>query len=125
MINILIFLVQECTRSLDEIGFKDILSITCKIQLKNKVQLARLGIAFKPRYGYFQSAESVPFDLNGSMIEGNGWNITIYNQTANSSDVVITRAPARCDSGGHYTLQFNDTNNKTLLTHTEYIEIKS
>ena len=121
----MILLVLGCTRSLDEIGFKDILSITCKIQLQNKVQLARLGIVFKPRYGYFRSAVSVHFELSESMIDGNGWNITIYNQTANSSDVVITRAPVRCDSGGHYTLQFNNTNNQTILTHTEYIEIKS
>lgn len=117
--------VLACTRSLEEIGFKDILSITCKLQLQNKVQLARLGILFKPRYGYFQSAESVYFELNESVITSSGWNITIYNQTANSADVVITKAPARCDSGGHYTLKFYNTNNQTILTHTEYIEIKS
>jgi predicted ABC-type ATPase len=84
-----------------------------------------LEIVFKPRYGYFRSSKSVQFELSESTVDSDGWNITMYNQTVDSLDIVITRAPARCDSGGHYTLQFNSTNNYTILTHTEYIEIKS
>ena len=115
----------ECTRSLEEIGFKDILSITCKLRLERNAELARLEIVFKPRYGYFRSSKSVQFELSESTVDSDGWNITMYNQTDDSLDIVITRAPARCDSGGLYTLQLNDANNNSILTHEENIEIKS
>ena len=65
------------------------------------------------------------FELSESTVDSDGWNITMYNQTDDSLDIVITRAPARCDSGGLYTLQFNDANNNSILKHEENIEIKS
>ncbi len=84
-----------------------------------------MEIVFKPRYGYFRSSKSVQFELSESTVDSDGWNITMYNQTVNALDIVITRAPARCDSGGKYTLIFNDTNNNTILTNIQNIEIKS
>ena len=77
-----------------------------------------LNITFNPEYGSYRSVETLHFSLNNPRLWEQGWNISKIKNFVN-----ITKPPAKCNSGGHYTFVF--VSGDKTFNHTEFVTIKS
>ncbi|CAG2241658.1 unnamed protein product [Mytilus edulis] len=123
-------LPQNCTRSQEEIHFKEVFTITCMISVSDQYQLNTLYINYKPQYGSYKPDEAYNLSLTQIEPDQSGWTITVLNSSS-PVHINITREPVKCDSGGEYIFRFmavNSTNSAhefEVSKHTELITIES
>lgn len=126
----MLYIFTDCTRSQEEIHFKEVFTITCMISVSDQDQLNTLYINYKPQYGSYKPDEAYNFSLTQIEPDQSGWTITVLNSSS-PVHINITREPVKCDSGGEYIFRFMAVNSTKsahefeVSKHTELITIES